>query len=84
MSAVLQFPNVYRACAGLPITAPSFDSAVAHQRIHDYAVGIGCDPSNVTAAISFGIKHGFSVSSAVEQGQRRADVLRARQPKVLA
>lgn len=56
------------------------DGGSVNRIVGDHARKIGCDTSNVRAAIAWAFEHGTHTIDACNKGKARAEQLRARQP----
>lgn len=61
-------------------TAPRSNSADVAVAVRAYAQNLGCDDSNVRAAIAWALRAPGHTLQAIRDGRGRADQLRARQP----
>lgn len=82
--------NIAHLFAPSPFSLPSIATPTACMSAVDvanvvsrYAITIGCDDSNIAAAVAYGLRTGHDTLSAIRSGKKRAEQLAARQPSPL-
>jgi hypothetical protein len=63
-----------------PAAATRSNSADVAVAVRAYAQKLGCDDSNIRAAIAWALRAPGHTLQAIREGRNRADQLRARQP----
>ena len=58
---------------------PRIDAQAVGNVVCKFARDLGCNDSNSTAAVAWGIKNGFDTFSAIRAGKTRAHQLRIRE-----